>query len=110
MSAIDVDMVEDLRSMLGDDFELFLTTFRNDMDVRCQAIAEAVSQADSDAVRRAAHSLKGSSSNLGAVELSSACATLETQAHEGNLANAEALVVEIEKNRQLVLEALNNLA
>jgi HPt (histidine-containing phosphotransfer) domain-containing protein len=41
---------------------------------------EAVAHADAEALRQAAHSLKGSSSQIGAVQVARLCADLEHQA------------------------------
>lgn len=108
--AIDVDMVGELKDMLGEDFELFLNTFRNDMLIRCDAIQAAVKASDAEALRQAAHSLKGSSSNLGAVGLSNACASLEDQAMLGRLEEAQNLTDIILQQKNQVLTALDALA
>ncbi|HEY3175800.1 MAG TPA: response regulator [Candidatus Polarisedimenticolia bacterium] len=45
----------------------------------------AVTQVDADALRMAAHNLKGSSGTIGANNLASICASLETQARAGSI-------------------------
>lgn len=108
MAAIDKEMVDDLKSMLGEDFGMFLDTFRTDLLARCDAIQAAVSAGDAYAVRQAAHSLKGSSSNLGAVGLSSACANLEETALKGELVQAQGLTDTIFAQKLEVLTALQD--
>jgi HPt (histidine-containing phosphotransfer) domain-containing protein len=49
---------------------------------------EAVAQADAEALHRAAHSLKGSSSRIGAVQVARLCADLEHQAGTTDLTGA----------------------
>jgi HPt (histidine-containing phosphotransfer) domain-containing protein len=49
---------------------------------------EAVARADAEALRREAHSLKGSSSHMGAVQMLCLCADLEEQARTAELTGA----------------------
>jgi two-component system, sensor histidine kinase and response regulator len=55
---------------------------------RLAALHEAVAHADAGALRRAAHSLKGSSSHMGAVQMVRLCADLEEQARTADLTGA----------------------
>jgi histidine phosphotransfer protein HptB len=57
-------------------------------------LREAAREGDSDRLRRAAHSLKGASGNLGAIVLSSLCGDLERAAGQGG-DDVQALVTEI---------------
>jgi HPt (histidine-containing phosphotransfer) domain-containing protein len=52
----------------------------------------AVGQADADALRESAHSLKGTASNLGARRLAAACGELEKLARDGKSTEAGGLV------------------
>ena len=52
---------------------------------RIERLRTAVTQVDADALRMAAHSLKGSSGTLGANNLASICGSLETQAKTGSI-------------------------
>jgi two-component system sensor histidine kinase/response regulator len=56
---------------------------------------EAVSRDDAEVVHRAAHSLKSSSANVGALSLSAACRELEALARAKTLTNAPALLDQI---------------
>lgn len=81
---LDNDIQATLRDVMGDDFALLIDTFINDSHDRIKALAEGIAQLDSDGLRRAAHSFKGSSSNVGAVRLAESCRLMETLALAGN--------------------------
>jgi signal transduction histidine kinase/DNA-binding response OmpR family regulator/HPt (histidine-containing phosphotransfer) domain-containing protein len=75
-----------LRHRLGDDDKLLrsvVRVFLDDLPGRLRAIQGALDRGDLDAIRRAAHALKGSSSNLSAIRLAEAALALERAAAEG---------------------------
>ena len=53
-----------------------------------EQISEAISKGDADALKSAAHSLKGSSANLGALEFAELCQSLETKGRQNSLADS----------------------
>ena len=59
-------------------------------------LRDAVTRGDLDAVRRSAHTIKGTSATLGARALSEKCKRLEEQARTGEVADAAASLTEIE--------------
>jgi excisionase family DNA binding protein len=73
------------------------------------AVAEAVKNKDAALIRSSAHSLKGSSGNVGAVKLSQTAQKMETIGKEGDLSRAEELMKEIEENFRTFQGALQHL-
>ncbi|HYS04914.1 MAG TPA: response regulator [Candidatus Dormibacteraeota bacterium] len=73
---------------------------------RILALRDAVARADSAVVVKAAHALKGSAGALGALTMAAACGDLETLGRGESLAGAEALLVRVEKEFDLVCGAL----
>ena len=65
-----------------------LAVYLRDTPPRLAALHEAVARADAEALRRAAHSLKGSSSHIGAVQMARLCTDLEDQARIADLTGA----------------------
>jgi CheY-like chemotaxis protein len=59
-------------------------------------LRDAVARQDVPAIRRAAHSFKGTSASLGAAHLSGQCEELERASRAGNITDAPAKVSEIE--------------
>jgi HPt (histidine-containing phosphotransfer) domain-containing protein len=61
-------------------------------------LAEALEAADSDAVRQAAHSIKGGAANAGGPQLSQTARKLEQLGAQGDFAQAAGLMPELEKS------------
>jgi CheY-like chemotaxis protein len=70
--------------------------YLQDMPRHLQQMQDAVNRQDANLLRQAAHSLKGSSRNMGVLRLAQSCAELEKQARDGQLANAQALLAKIQ--------------
>lgn len=89
------ETVEQLKQLLGDDFEKLVIAFDEDNRKLLDAIEEFIQSDDADAVARQLHSLKGASANIGASELSATCQQLEQEARSGDLSNATQLLADI---------------
>ncbi len=78
---IDREVLDSLRELgAEDDPELLaelLDSFLVNTDLRMERLRAAVEQGDAEMLYRAAHSLKGSSGNFGAVNLGALCQQLE---------------------------------
>jgi len=59
--------------------------FLREAPERIDRVRQAVDRIDAEALRMAAHSLKGSSSTIGAAGLASICASIEAQARDGSI-------------------------
>ena len=74
------------------------------------ALADALRTAallkDAESVRQAAHALKSSSANVGALAFAELCKTIELAAAEGRLDDVSALVSSVVPEHQKVLQAL----
>ena len=87
MPDMDQDMLAELQDIMGADFATLVESWRRDTRNRMSAIEQAL---DATALRQTAHSLKGSSSNLGARCVVSVCIELEKLANLKDLAGAAA--------------------
>lgn len=85
MDHLDYDTLNTLKQVMEDDFGLLIETFKQDSSERLKKLYEVIQGTDADLIRRAAHSFKGSSSNIGARQLSALCAALEKRALAGDL-------------------------
>lgn len=103
---LDQSVLHNLREIMLDAFPVLLTTYLNDSEQRLQTLRQACHNGQPEALRRAAHSLKGSSSNMGAVRLAHLCHQLEERAKVGSLDNATALVERIEAEFSMVRHLL----
>ncbi|MCD9007719.1 response regulator [Luteimonas sp. XNQY3] len=84
-SVIDHEVLDDLRTVLGDEVDRLIDVFLDDTPRLLSALENAVDGPDYDGLRDAAHSLKSSSANLGAMSLSAAARRIETGARERDL-------------------------
>jgi len=78
-----------------------LNLFFEDTPRQILFMRDALAAGDSNALKRAAHSLKSNSANLGAVQLARWCKEMEAQAGVEHLENAEQTIsrIEVEFNR-----------
>lgn len=95
MQHLDDDVLRELRLVMGEDFAKLLHTFATDSIARIAAIEQATAAADAEALRRAAHSFKGSSGNMGAFRLSDLCRQIEEFARDGAPDRCPPLVAEL---------------
>lgn len=97
-------MGDDLKSSLAMVLELYL----EDAPQQVVAIGQASAQADWDALRFSAHSLKSSSGTLGAKRLASLCQQMEYKARNGDGSNLQGLSQQIQATYQATLATLQN--
>ncbi|WP_235972865.1 hybrid sensor histidine kinase/response regulator [Luteimonas sp. MC1895] len=79
---LDHEILDELRAMLGGDLDHLVDVFLTDTPRLIAALEQAATGPDYDALRDAAHSLKSSSANLGALSLSAAAKRVELGARE----------------------------
>ena len=80
--------------------------FFDDATSRLGELREAVEAGDAAGVERIAHTLKGSSGNMGAARMSAICAELQEVGGSGDLARAPGLLEELEEEYGRVRPAL----
>ena len=93
---LDPDVVKSLRQLTPagepDVLVEILTVFLDDVPKRIVALRAAVVAGDAFAMQHAAHSLKGSSGNIGARALHDVCRQLDDRARSGDLARVTPLL------------------
>jgi CheY-like chemotaxis protein/HPt (histidine-containing phosphotransfer) domain-containing protein len=92
---LDMAVIENIRQMqrrgAADLLPRLLALFEDTASKLVTGIDAAVDAGDGEAIRRAAHSLKSASGNLGAARFSRWCGELESLGHGGRLVEARAL-------------------
>jgi histidine phosphotransfer protein HptB len=106
---LNMTALAELKEVMEEDFDLLIETYINDSLKRVLDIADAFQQADSNRLSKAAHSLKGSSSNVGAVCLYEMCKEIEVFAKNNQLADAEPFVQGLAHELSCVQTLLNEL-
>jgi HPt (histidine-containing phosphotransfer) domain-containing protein len=96
---LDHEVLSALREVMEDEYPLLVDTFLADSEERLRLLHKA-----SDACQFiiAAHSFKGSSSNMGAIHLAKLCHQLEQRAQQPSLEGIEKLVAAIDEEFAIV--------
>ena len=92
---LDGEILEELRMVMGNEFSALLQTFINDSSQRVAAIQREIAAQDVVGLRAAAHSFKGSSSNMGARYLAQLCKEIEELALAGEISTCAPLLQEL---------------
>ncbi|MCY1208940.1 Hpt domain protein [compost metagenome] len=103
---LDHSVLSALRDVMEDEFPVLLDTFLADSTERLRQIQQARAASDCQALRLAAHSFKGSCSNMGAPVLAGLCKQLEDIARREQLADAPGLIQQIEQEFLVVHDLL----
>ena len=105
---VDETALIELRDVMGDLFSKLVDTFHTDGQVRIQAMYVAINDQDSESLRKAAHTFKGSASNVCALHLASRLKAIEDFAKAGEFEQAQALVAQVELLLPDVVSALTD--
>jgi HPt (histidine-containing phosphotransfer) domain-containing protein len=110
LSVLDLEILANLRDLPGegDDGLLgeLIDLFAQDAPARLVLLRAAVLQGDAKQVTQIAHSLKGSSANLGATYMAGLCNDLEQRARGGSLDGGMELHAQLELEYRRVVRAL----
>lgn len=89
---MDRELLAELQEIMGNDFAMLVESWRRDAQARMEAMEEALRSGDAVQLKQIAHSLKGSSGNLGARDVVAVCLELETLADAQDLSGAETMI------------------
>ncbi|MCA9573214.1 MAG: Hpt domain-containing protein [Myxococcales bacterium] len=106
-TAIDRRKVRELLDLTGGDtafLEDLLQTYVDDTSRRLGELGAACQEGPAERVHRAAHGIKGSSSNIGAAEMVRCCVKLEQLARAHDLASARQAFHDIEAAFRAVVD------
>ena len=110
---IDPEAIENLRALTPDDPDSFLRDiigiFLDDTPARIADLRQSLTAGDKDSFTRAAHSIKGSSSNLGATHLREIAAELEHRGKTEGIAGLASRVNDLEQTFGAAKQALEKL-
>jgi two-component system sensor histidine kinase/response regulator len=98
---IDHSILASLRELQGEDEPDIVAElaqmFLEDVPLRLTELREAIETGDAPSVERIAHTLKGSSANMGAMRMESICSEIEEMGRMGELESVRALISELEE-------------
>jgi two-component system, sensor histidine kinase and response regulator len=111
VALLDQDILDNLRDLPGEGADDLLgeliILFAQEAPPRIAALRDALQQGDAKRVMQVAHSLKGSSANLGATRMAALCNELEQQGRAGNLDGGLQLHAELANEYPRVMLALD---
>ncbi|BBP44330.1 Hpt domain-containing protein [Thiosulfativibrio zosterae] len=107
-TAVDTDNLDMLREVIGDDLKEILQSFIDIAPDAMKNIKAAIATDNAANLRLHAHTLKGSSANIGATRLPNLALALENAGKAGQTKGLEAELAAVEKENQEVLNFLLN--
>lgn len=107
--AIDPEIIDDLRSMLGDEVDRLIRVFLEDAPKLIAKLESAALRPDYPLLYETAHSLKSSSANLGAMPLSNAAKRIELGARAETLPKPAVAVALLAGEYERVRSALQKI-
>ncbi len=111
MPVLDSTVVETLKELGGEDdpslFNDLVDAFLADSPARIEAIGAALRSNDADGAWKAAHGLKSSAANMGALRLSEVCRSIEADGQAGRIHEPEARIAQLEAQFDAVAAALD---
>ena len=91
-------IVDELRLIMEDDTEVLFIAYLEDVETQFIELVNAIAAKDCDFTRRIAHTIKGSSRNVGATQFSDFCESLELAARNEEVHLWAALLEEMKKS------------
>ena len=99
---VDVSALQDLKEIMESEFETLINTFVMDSLSKIDELVGAIAANDADALRKIAHSLKGSSSNICAAQLSELARQLEFMGKDGVTDGASGIIEQLKVEFEVV--------
>lgn len=94
MLLIDHATLNELREALGEELDNIVQLYADGLQAQSHALVTLLAAGDLPALRRSAHSLKGSSVSMGAQQLGGRAAEIEKLAASGELSDALQMAVD----------------
>jgi len=97
-----------LKEIMEDEFEMLTTMFIEDSSQLVEQIKELYAAGNAADLRVAAHTLKGSSSNMSALGFSEICKIIEDKAKEGDLNGLDDTIEQLSAAHPQVIQILQS--
>ncbi|MDD5367712.1 MAG: response regulator [Anaerolineaceae bacterium] len=108
-AVLDAEVIQGIRMLQseGEDFlTLIIDMYIHESATLMERLRSAVANGSAEEVQRSAHALKGSSGNVGAVQLAEACRQVEFMGREGQLKGAPEGLLKVQTEYDLAIQAL----
>lgn len=108
MNLIDINMLGGLQGMLGDEIFSITQLYAEQVGPDIENIVSCHAKNDMVRLKQLAHALKGSSANLGALEMTKLAGAIERGAAAGNAAGVTDAVQALAETARMTLEAMRS--
>ena len=106
---VDLAALNELRTIMGDEFNLLIEIFQKDSAERLLTIEAAINSKDGEKLRGAAHSFKGSALNISAARLTELCRQLEFMGRDNQFDEAPATFEQVKTEYEAVKNFLDGI-
>lgn len=108
---LDAETINSIMDLMDGDVEMVLDLVDTLLESNPDLLSEiklGIDNNDSPQIREAAHALKSSNAQLGALEFAKICLAMETAGKQGDLPQAREILPQLEQEYQRVLAALTS--
>lgn len=109
MARLNMAQVQELKEIMEDAFEDLISTYVQDSQDKLKLLSKANFDQDADAIGNLGHSLKGSSLNICAEDLSLVFKQIEDSGRSNDLSTVTQLLIQANAEFEAVKTALNAL-
>ena len=106
---IDEARIEELKESVATAFDKIVEAYVEDLPLLVTSLEDAINNKDYEQVQHFAHSIKGSSKNFGAVELSNVSKEIEDMSRENQLDDVNTQLISLFEEVDRVIDYLNKL-
>jgi HPt (histidine-containing phosphotransfer) domain-containing protein len=103
---LNLSAIAELREVMEEDFNFLIETFLQDSEERITQLKSAFNNGDATEFGRAAHSFKGSCTNIGLPRLADFCLVAEKTGKEGDLSKGAEMIENIESEYHIASQLL----
>lgn len=103
---LNLDAIAELREVMEDEFNFLIETFLHDSEERIQQLKAAFNDGSAEEFGRAAHSFKGSCTNIGLPALAEMCLAAEKSGKVGDITSASEMIENIEAEFHIASQLL----
>lgn len=110
---LNMETIEQLKMVMGDDAAVVITdlidTLQESGSEQVEIMKDALADEDLETIKRAAHTLKGSSGNMGATALSGVCVEIEEMAAAEDLQGLRDLLALLTRQFEQTMVAMRKI-
>ncbi len=103
---LDKDAVDELKAIMEDDIVMLFETYLEDSNEKLAELEKSILSSDHEAIRQIAHSLKGSSRNVGAVHLADIFNFLEDNARAEKFIEPQPAIEKIQSSFEATVQLI----